>query len=53
MPGALRATINASGEVKNGIVFCNRKTDVDVVALSLKRHGYNAAPLHDLTNRCG
>jgi superfamily II DNA/RNA helicase len=43
---ALRATINASGEVKNGIVFCNRKTDVDVVALSLKRHGYNAAPLH-------
>src|SRR5690606_38099759 len=43
---ALRATINASGEVKNGIIFCNRKTDVDVVALSLKRHGYNAAPLH-------
>ena len=43
---ALRATINGSGEVKNGIIFCNRKTDVDVVALSLKRHGYNAAPLH-------
>jgi len=43
---SLRATIDASGEVKNGIIFCNRKTDVDVVALSLKRHGYNAAPLH-------
>jgi superfamily II DNA/RNA helicase len=43
---ALRATINGSGDVKNGIIFCNRKTDVDVVALSLKRHGYNAAPLH-------
>ena len=42
---ALRATINAA-EVKNGIVFCNRKTDVDVVALSLKRHGYDAAPIH-------
>ncbi|HYD87414.1 MAG TPA: DEAD/DEAH box helicase [Vitreimonas sp.] len=42
---SLRAVINAS-EVKNGIVFCNRKTDVDVVALSLKRHGYDAAPIH-------
>src|SRR5690606_8903227 len=42
---ALRAVINAV-EVKNGIVFCNRKTDVDVVALSLKRHGYDAAPIH-------
>jgi superfamily II DNA/RNA helicase len=35
-----------SGEVKNGIIFCNRKTDVDVVAHSLKRHGFNAAPIH-------
>jgi superfamily II DNA/RNA helicase len=42
---ALRAVIN-SVEVKNGIIFCNRKTDVDVVALSLKRHGYDAAPIH-------
>ncbi len=42
---ALRATINAS-EAKNGIIFCNRKTDVDVVAQSLKRHGYNASPIH-------
>jgi superfamily II DNA/RNA helicase len=41
----LRAAINAN-EVKNAIIFCNRKTDVDVVALSLKRHGYNAAPIH-------
>ncbi|MGD9815694.1 MAG: DEAD/DEAH box helicase [Hyphomonadaceae bacterium] len=43
---ALRATMTGTGEVKNGIVFCNRKTDVDVVALSLKRHGFNAAPIH-------
>jgi superfamily II DNA/RNA helicase len=42
---ALRAAMT-SGNVKNGIVFCNRKTDVDVVALSLKRHGFNAAPIH-------
>ncbi len=42
---ALRAVMTA-GEVKNGIVFCNRKTDVDVVALSLKRHGFNASPIH-------
>jgi superfamily II DNA/RNA helicase len=43
---ALRAAMTSSGEVKNGIIFCNRKTDVDVVALSLKRHGFNASPLH-------
>ncbi|MBX9746257.1 MAG: DEAD/DEAH box helicase [Hyphomonadaceae bacterium] len=43
---ALRAVMTGSGEVKNGIVFCNRKTDVDVVALSLKRHGFNASPIH-------
>ena len=43
---ALRAAMTGSGEVKNGIVFCNRKTDVDVVAQSLKRHGFNAAPIH-------
>jgi superfamily II DNA/RNA helicase len=42
---ALRAVMTA-GDVKNGIIFCNRKTDVDVVALSLKRHGFNAAPIH-------
>jgi superfamily II DNA/RNA helicase len=42
---ALRAALT-SQDVKNGIIFCNRKTDVDVVALSLKRHGFNAAPIH-------
>ena len=29
--------------IKNGIVFCNRKRDVDVVAKSLKSHGFSAA----------
>jgi len=48
---ALRAAIEACG-VKNGIIFCNRKTDVDVVAKSLQRHGFDAAPIHgDLDQR--
>jgi superfamily II DNA/RNA helicase len=42
---ALRAVLQAS-EIKNGIIFCNRKSDVDVVAKSLARHGFNAAPIH-------
>jgi superfamily II DNA/RNA helicase len=29
-----------------GIVFCNRKTEVDVVAKSLASHGFDAAPIH-------
>jgi superfamily II DNA/RNA helicase len=33
-------------EVKNAIVFCNRKRDVDVVARSLAKHGFSVAPLH-------
>ncbi len=42
---ALRALIGAD-DVRNGIVFCNRKSEVDVVAKSLKSHGLDAAPLH-------
>ncbi|WP_366916079.1 DEAD/DEAH box helicase [uncultured Paracoccus sp.] len=43
----LRALIDAEGEaLKNAIIFCNRKTDVDIVAKSLKKHGYDAAPIH-------
>ena len=42
---ALRALIGAD-DVKNGIIFCNRKTEVDVVAKSLKKHGLDAAPIH-------
>jgi superfamily II DNA/RNA helicase len=29
-----------------GIVFCNRKREVDVVAKSLSSHGFDAAPIH-------
>ncbi|MEO0680869.1 MAG: DEAD/DEAH box helicase [Pseudomonadota bacterium] len=43
----LRQLIDGEGDaLTNGIVFCNRKRDVDVVGKSLKKHGYNAAPLH-------
>jgi superfamily II DNA/RNA helicase len=33
-------------EVKNGIIFCNRKSTVDVVAKSLQKHGYDVRPIH-------
>ncbi|MDP3658749.1 DEAD/DEAH box helicase, partial [Phenylobacterium sp.] len=42
---ALRALVGRA-DVKNGIVFCNRKSEVDVVAKSLKTHGFDAAPIH-------
>ncbi|WP_300392295.1 DEAD/DEAH box helicase [Henriciella sp.] len=42
---ALRRVIEAR-EVKNGIVFCNRKREVDVVTKSLIKHGFDAAAIH-------
>ena len=43
----LRQLIDQEGEkVTNGIIFCNRKVDVDVVAKSLKKHGHDAEPIH-------
>ena len=43
----LRALIRSEGEgCTNAIIFCNRKMDVDVVAKSLKQHGFNASPIH-------
>ena len=42
---ALR-TLIARDDVQNGIVFCNRKSEVDIVAKSLKTHGFDAAPIH-------
>ena len=43
---ALRWIIDNSPNMKNGIVFCNRKKDVDIVAKSLTVHGHSAAPIH-------
>ncbi|MFN3609282.1 MAG: DEAD/DEAH box helicase [Hyphomonas sp.] len=42
---ALRRVIEAC-DVKNGIIFCNRKVEVDIVAASLIKHGHDAAPIH-------
>ena len=42
---ALRALVGAAN-VRNGIVFCNRKSEVDIVAKSLKKHGFDAAAIH-------
>ncbi|MGV6800730.1 MAG: DEAD/DEAH box helicase [bacterium] len=33
-------------DVQNGIIFCNRKKTVDIVAKSLQKHGANARPIH-------
>ncbi len=32
--------------VKNALIFCNRKRDVDILNRSLKRHGLDCAALH-------
>jgi superfamily II DNA/RNA helicase len=43
----LRALIDREGDsCSNAIIFCNRKIDVDVVAKSLIKYGYDAAPIH-------
>jgi len=42
---ALRWLIE-NNDVDNGIVFCNRKRDVDIVAKSLTVHGISSAPIH-------
>ncbi|KSB88873.1 RNA helicase [Caulobacter vibrioides] len=42
---ALR-TIVEKAAPETGIVFCNRKTEVDIVAKSLKVHGFDAAAIH-------
>jgi superfamily II DNA/RNA helicase len=42
---ALRRLIR-SEDVKNAIIFCNRKRDVDVLFRSLTKHGFDAAALH-------
>jgi superfamily II DNA/RNA helicase len=42
---ALRTLIERA-DVDTGIVFCNRKSEVDIVAKSLKKHGFDAAAIH-------
>ena len=43
----LRLLIDTESEgCRNAIIFCNRKSDVDVCAISLKKYGYDAAAIH-------
>lgn len=43
----LRALIeNEADKCKNAIIFCNRKSDVDITAKSMKKYGLDAAPIH-------
>ncbi|MEO0467423.1 MAG: DEAD/DEAH box helicase [Pseudomonadota bacterium] len=42
---AMRRVIEAC-EIQNGIVFCNRKREVDIVTKSLIKHGFDAAAIH-------
>jgi superfamily II DNA/RNA helicase len=42
---ALRRLIR-NEDVKNAIIFCNRKRDVDILNRSLLKYGFNAAALH-------
>ncbi|MGJ8611597.1 MAG: DEAD/DEAH box helicase, partial [Octadecabacter sp.] len=43
----LRDVIAAEAdECRNGIIFCNRKIDVDAVAKSMKKYGLDASPIH-------
>lgn len=43
----LRALIDAEGDtLQNAVIFCNRKSDVDICYKSLSKYGYDAAPIH-------
>ncbi|MEM9234830.1 MAG: C-terminal helicase domain-containing protein, partial [Pseudomonadota bacterium] len=42
----LRKLIKESEDLQNGIIFCNRKKNVDVIAKSLQSHGFDARPIH-------
>jgi len=43
---ALRALLRTQTNVKNGIIFANRKTTVALLEKSLKIHGFNVGALH-------
>lgn len=43
---SLRDLIRGSAELRNAIIFCNRKRDVAIVHHSLQRHGFSVTALH-------
>ena len=42
----LRDLIRSAEDLKNAIIFCNRKRDVQVVFRSLEKHGFSVGALH-------
>ena len=43
----LRDILTAEGDtLDNGIIFCNRKSEVDIVMKSLKKYGFDAGAIH-------
>jgi superfamily II DNA/RNA helicase len=42
----LRRILRDSVDLKNAIIFCNRKRDITVVVKSLEKHGFNVGGLH-------
>ncbi|HQS08486.1 MAG TPA: DEAD/DEAH box helicase, partial [Xanthobacteraceae bacterium] len=42
----LRELIRGADGLQNGIIFCNRKSEVSVVHRSLQKHGFNVVCLH-------
>ncbi|MCL4162328.1 UNVERIFIED_CONTAM: hypothetical protein GTU68_040439, partial [Idotea baltica] len=42
----LRELLDGADDLKNAIVFCNRKRDVTTLFRSLERHEYNVGALH-------
>ncbi len=43
---ALRRLLRGAKDLKNAIIFCNRKRDVAVLHKSLQKHGFSAGALH-------
>lgn len=43
---ALRAQIDVAENLKNAIIFCNRKRDIATLTRSMIRHEYNTGALH-------
>jgi superfamily II DNA/RNA helicase len=43
---ALRRILRNAKDLKNAIIFCNRKKDISVVVRSLEKHGFKVGGLH-------
>ncbi len=42
----LRRVLRDAADLKNAIIFCNRKRDIATVVKSLEKHGFNVGGLH-------